>query len=506
LASCHAGDERQGLRHAIKELGDECGLPIWVAEADCPGLLPKSGVDQLQTVDVCMAAISQAQTFIAVLDGSLGTNLDPYGRNLETSYIEMELFHAAFLGKPVHVFGIGRIADQSPAGRLLNILQFAYPDTTRTDVDHPKDVLREVRRLLDAERRWKRQPRFMARRARNLVGALGRSRHLDWDNHRLWQELRFLDGMTAGGRLPDLDAIGVLLDEAERSVGSERKIARAWMAIRELMTAPYTEAVDPRILSLWDRALSRWASWSAWYGMHAHLFLGHPAALGSLSIVRSRLAAAGRRQTDTDGHTASLNGAFASCYYSLSKMAPRLHQQSYLERAQRYVDEGLADSSAPHSSGLRALSGSIALRRGDVQGAIHHFETALAVAERSLCSDARAGELRAELGWAQVRAFATKVGVANLRRGVKEMMTGHQAGFIVRGKKKLALGLATRLDFRGSLAEMMDAYSIADEHQLEGQLDTLLRAGAGLGHLLEGCGVSVATRREDAGPRDPGIM
>ena len=153
LASRYAGDEQQSLRRQISELGREVDLPVWVAEVEQPDLA--SGKDQLQVVDVCMAAISKARTLIAVVDGSLGTSLDPYGQTLVASYIEMELFQAALLGKPVYVFGIGRIDDESPTGRLLKILQFAYPKTTRTNVDGPREVLSEVRRLLAAEkRRW----------------------------------------------------------------------------------------------------------------------------------------------------------------------------------------------------------------------------------------------------------------------------------------------------------------------------------------------------------------
>jgi hypothetical protein len=500
LASRYSGDERQNLRRDIKELGDEFGLPIWVAEIDGPDLPARPGVEQLDVVDACMAAISRARTLIAVVDGSLGTSLDPYGGTLVASYVEMELFQAAFLGKPVYVFGVGRIDDDSPTGRLLKILQFAYPDTTRTNVDGPGEVLSEVRRVLFAQARRKWLPRLQLPRRRALVGALGMNRHFDWTNEHLWQELKLLDGTLAvgpGGRSPDLESIDALLDNAESSVGSERKIARAWMAIRELMAAPYSETTDPRILALWDRALGRWAAWSAWYGMHAHLFLGHPAALGSLSVVRSRLEAAGSRRTEVNGHTASLNGAFASCYYSLSKMAPRSHRLSYLARAERYVNEGLARESSRASSGLHALLGSIALQRRDSRGAIQHYETALAISECSSdADDAKAGELRAELGWAQVHAGATKVGVANLRRGVSEMTKSHPPGFIVRGKKKLALGLATRLDFLGTFTEFMEARDIANEHQLEGQLDVTLRIGSRLGDLLENLGIPLTRRRD----------
>src|SRR5262249_54491571 len=107
---------------------------------------------------------------------------------------------------------------------------------------------------------------------------------------------------------------------------------------------------------------------------------------------------------------------------------------------------------------------------------------------------ASVGEARSELGWAQVRAGATKTGVANLREGVRLMARAHQAGFVVRGKKKLALGLLARLDLRGSFRELMEARDMAVQHQLEGQMDALLRTGSGLGDILQEFGFRISTR------------
>lgn len=338
LASPYAGSEQQGLRRDIAKLGRDFGLPIWVAEVERPDLAPASGVDQLEVVDACMAAIAQARSLIAVVDGSMGTHLDPHGHGLVASHIEMELFQAAFLGKRVHVFGIGRIDDQSPAGRLLKILQFAYSGTTRTNVDGPQEVLSEIRRLLLAEKgRW--LPRLELRRGQMLVGALGTSRHVDWTNERLWQELRFLDGALAvGSRSP-----------ADRVLGNVEK------------------GRDGR-------------------------------GIGARRCVRSCRHRAGRRPP--------------------------------VGTARRRVSPGRRDG---RGTGGHALS---------------------------------------------------------------LMRTGHGPGFVVRGKKKLALGLATRLDLRGTFAELMEARDIAKDHQLEGQLDVTLRVGARFGDFLQDLGLPIARRQD----------
>lgn len=490
LASRH--HDHTKLRKSIWQLGEQHRLPVWVAEIAQPGLRAMSRSDQLKVADACMRAIAEVSIVIFVTDGSAGTHLDPYGQTLVASYVEMELFQAALKGKPVHVFSVGRIADDTPMGRLLGILGSAFPNTTRTNIDNSAALLTAVERLLRAaarEQRLKWLPHLSASRRRALVSVLGIRRHQDWNNARLWQELRFLDGKLDDGLArPDPDGVAQLLDEADAATGSEPRIARAWMAIRELMGAPFETTNDARLLQLWDRALGRWASWTAWYGLHAHLLLGHPAALGSLSIVRSRLEAMGR-SGEANGHTASLNGAFASCYYSLSKMAPRAHAASYLARADRYLEEGLARAADPHLAGLEALRGSIALRRRARRQAVAHFETALALCDRVPDGEIRAAEIRAELGWAQVCNGDRRAGVANLRQGVREMTGRHDPGFVVRGRKKLALGLASQCHFGDSFAELCAARDLAVDHQLEGQLDHLLRYGSRIGDLLGSVGL-----------------
>lgn len=314
-----------------------------------------------------------------------------------------------------------------------------------------------------------------------FVGCLADKRHLDWGNSRLGQEIHFLDrAFDTEIKRPDPSLVKSLLNQAERSDGQQLKLARVWAAIRLLMGVPYTVVQHPEYLRLWDQALGRWASHAAWYGMHAHLFLGHQAALGSLMEVRRRLIS-----VQANGHTASADGALASCYYSLSKIAPRAQRGSFLERAALYVDQGLAMTTKTKHSGLCAIRGSINLLRGMTTSAIEDYEAALRLIQPGIGSESRAGSLLTELGWAELRTGRFSEGLAHLRQGVALMkQVDGGPGFLVRGQRKLAYGLAICGHFPSSFRELREANEIANIHQLEDQINLPMRMAGSLAEIL----------------------
>jgi hypothetical protein len=122
LASPWATQEMKDLRADIHQLGALYNLPIWVAECEREDLRPENGFLPFSIVDECMAAIRLARNFIFIADGTYGTALNILDRSLTCSYIEMEIFQAAILQRPVHLICIGEIAPASPLGGLLKIL------------------------------------------------------------------------------------------------------------------------------------------------------------------------------------------------------------------------------------------------------------------------------------------------------------------------------------------------------------------------------------------------
>jgi hypothetical protein len=401
LASPWATAELKSLRSEIHQMGKAYALPIWVAECEKPHMRPESGLLPFAIVDECMAAIRQARKFIFIADGSFGTALRIVDRSLVCSYIEMEIFQAAIRQLPVHVIRLGEITAESPLARLLEILKRSFQEISQAQAHSPNHALSIVEHMLKSEKSASRRLLSMKRAAkyiRGLTGSLALQRHRDWANVRLGRELGFLDDrFDVGMRRPDPDLVKAILADASRSTKTEQKLARTWSAIRELMGAPYFDPAASEYLPLWDRALSGWATDVAWYGMHAHLFLGHQAALGALLKIREREGTPSL--PDAVGHTSCLAGALGSCYYSLSKIAPPTHAVSFLERSAKYVESGLNTEPEVHRSGLMALRGSIHLRKGAVGKAVDDYREALKCAERQPGMDARKGELLAELGW-----------------------------------------------------------------------------------------------------------
>lgn len=252
-----------------------------------------------------------------------------------------------------------------------------------------------------------------------------------------------------------------------------------------LMHHHYLSSSDQRALKLWEDALRSWSKFAGWRGLHAHLWLGHVAALGSLVSVLDRR---GRSLTRVDGieHADNLGGAFASVYYSLSKIAPRNLAESFLSRSTLYVEHGLNSVERPFRSGLYAIRGSINLRRGDAKLAIEDYRRACDLAEAHGHGEQRIGELYAELGWAELRLGQFSAGRSHIEQGVSAMDdAGAGPGFRVRGKRKLAVARASKFALRGAYQSALSARDPIQEHGLFDQMDITIRTADRIQRLID---------------------
>lgn len=477
LCSTFGEDGMPELRREIYVLGENHGLPIWVSEFCDPELRPGEALTDLDIIDGCMDAVRASHRLFLVTTGAFGTSLSHNERHLTSSYVEMELFQGAILERPIHVLVVGDIDTGSRLGQLLRMLELSFPQRFLANVDSKREVAVEIERVLSSVKRPVARTRVGAR---NFVGTLASIRHRDWDNVALGDEIQFLDGVfDEQARRPDKDHVKLLLSEADRATGMQRRIARVWLAIRELMSAPFNKPEGVEYLELWHNALGKWSSFAAWSGLHAHVFLGHLAALGSIYTIRQRLKDRGIH-ADEGRHTTSTDGAFASCYYSLSKLAPQKQAEKFLSRSCLYVEQGLAQTPRAKRAGLHAIRGSAYLRKGNVSGAIADYQSALQIAEEANAGDAVCGEYLAELGWAEVRRGKVWIGRKHLEEGVR-LMHSADPGFVVRGKRKLAFANIVTGRFRAGGEEAAEALRLAERHQLNGQLNSTLRLAARLG-------------------------
>lgn len=334
IASTWANPRMRKLWSDLYLMGKERKRTIWVAEYAAPELRQENGYNQLEIADRCLKEIDHSEHFIMLLDGGIGSHVSMLDRESASTFIELELFQAVMRERAIHVLVIGNLSDDALGRRLLDLASFGVK-CEMTQVPSHGAAFDAIGRILA-------MPRLLAAlRPRGnrqfLSGHLAITRHRDFTNQRLFEEIEFLRGepFIVSNIKPDLDLVRSFLDDARSQTHTNRKMSRTWLALRSLMYLHYRDARDARALSLWEEALRVWSDFSAWRGHHAHLWLGHIAALGSLKAVIERQ---GKPLTEVMGaeHSQNLSGALASVYYSLSKIAPHKISRSFLDRGTLY--------------------------------------------------------------------------------------------------------------------------------------------------------------------------
>src|SRR5206468_2514791 len=148
-------------------------------------------------------------------------------------------------------------------------------------------LVRELGRVLQCH-----QVRFWARS--NATRIRGRLVGGFFEARGQRSELLWLGGKyESRAKAPDREQITeVLLPEVERAADHERKLARVWLVLRELMAIPPDDSrtgLRHEFLPLWNRALGVWSGTAAWLGLHGHIHLGGLAGLNSMAQVRAQL-------------------------------------------------------------------------------------------------------------------------------------------------------------------------------------------------------------------------
>lgn len=485
IASTWASSEMKKLRSDVHHMGQERKRLVWIAEIAAPELRQENGYNQLEIADRCLEEIDRSEHFIMLLDGGIGSHVSVLDRESASTFIELELFQAVMRERAIHLIVIGNLSEGALGRRLLELVSFGVKCEV-TEVQSHGAALNAVSRILST-------PRLLATlrprgNRQSLSGHLAMTRHRDFTNQRLFDEIEFLRGQPfiVSDVKPDLDLVRSFLDDARNQAHSNRKMSRTWLALRSLMHIHYRDSSDARALSLWEEALRIWSNFSAWRGHHAHLWLGHIASLGSLKAVVERQ---GRPLTEVIGveHSENLSGALGSVYYSLSKIAPRKLSRSFLDRGTLYLQHGIATVEEGHLSNLYAALGSHDLLRRHVDDAVKHYRLAIELAERFHHSDQRKGELLAELGWAEVKQGERSTGRKRIDEGVRLMIaSGASPGFVARGLRKQAAAEIRTFHVVRAYGATRKASAIIDQHGLLDQRDILIRTSDRVHEALTG--------------------
>ncbi|RLA51954.1 MAG: hypothetical protein DRR42_08925 [Gammaproteobacteria bacterium] len=475
LASTWLSYELLTLRKKIHAYGSEVSFPIWVAEVEEPELNPQNGYLPIEIVDRCLEEVEKADRFYLIIDGSFGTLVDVEGRESPASFIELELFHAVMHEKTIYLIQIGEVDESTEIMKLVRSLSFGLKQRIMRVRSHEEafdcfvnslnrsSAFEQIRRLGDKSQ---------------LSGNLALKKHNDFANKRIFSEIQFMKGdpVTLSSSEGDLDLASELLTLANNEIHSNHKMSRTWLALRCLMHHHYNQSKDPVALGLWEKALKNWSSFAGWKGLHAHLWLGHIATLGSLYIVRGKQGLPPNKAGQS-GHSDIIGGAFASVYYSLSKVSPKKMSTSFLSRSRLYLDYELSSAEETSKSGLYLIQGSVNLQERRLKDASDSYRNAINIIEEHKLGEARLGEALAELGWAETRRGKLLNGRSMIYEGVTLMRNGGaDAGPLARGMRKLAAAQLLTLNLSGALDTATSASSLIETHGLQDQRDLTIRS------------------------------
>jgi tetratricopeptide (TPR) repeat protein len=467
ISSVTYGNE--DLRERLHQLGNLKIPHVWVAEKDNRKLakIPPFN-DPLVIVDSLLDELAQSDLMIVVLGNSNrkdpgrdhGSLIPISGKISNVSYFEIELYQAALMGKPLRLF-VTPGFDPSPRMRaFLRLLRPYFPEES-WQVSPDDKIIEDVESLIEGRVSVIRSP---------LIG-------LSTFVEKLWQsgrdDMLFLDGKfdeSRSGKTPDLDVIENALSQnvfnlSGNPVTHDKRLARAWIALRELMGVSYLDSNNKEYLDLWNRALTRWSEPAAWYGLHGHMLMGCLTAINSTAIVREQLRSHPNRKNLSFAQLQDPGGAKASALYSIGKLLPYWWQRrKVFNTALNTINTALA-SEQSDVSGLKSIRASINLRLYRFGRAVEDYEAALKLRRSHDESDGRIGESMVELGFAYMLSLSFFKGRSYMEEGIKLLSNAGRDEFLMRAKRKLAFAYRVTLRKSDALREEKEARELADKRR-----------------------------------------
>ncbi len=466
-------DEPLPIRQRIWALGEAYGRPVWAADFPPLRRARLSGLASLDRLDECLRNIQRSQIFICLLHKRHGSSVEIPGttEKWRASYFELEIFEAVLLGKPIYVFESDIFAPEQPLQELLNTLGPALklPDRRRSD----DAIVKEVERLLAGDvlpNKVDSSPPRQYESIRRLVRSFARGRGSGRTHLTDRPELELLGGRFQADTAPEAAKVERAIAEARAESNKLERLTRLWIAIRELAGAPYGKRGFDGFLPLWNAALGEWANAGSWFGLHAHLYMGCLAALGSMERVRAALRDS--KVTMPDSLRIAPHGALASEFYAMAKyLPPGKWHNSALSLAGEHIDGALKRRGGDRAGQL-SIRASIRLARGDVARAVADYRRVLSIRTAESEGSDYIGDAESELGFAMLSGRGRTKGVAYQECGVERLTkVGNRPGLLVRAKRKLAIGYVETGDFQAAVEQLAGASDVAIE---AGLLDQLL--------------------------------
>ena len=266
-----------GLRKRLLEVRETLPVSLWTYEHVWGGSISELPPDADTIIDRCFAGIKACDLFVFILTGRHGSGAAFVEDRITASYLELELFAAAVLRKPILVLHYAGREPEPALHDTISILRRAFEPSAYV-VDDEKALFV---RFQDTCRELARGSTGGSGHAAAVLpeGLSRRRTRDDMEADLTDPRLLFLDGemRSRNGKLNARKAEALIHQVAagERGNAAARRVLphgaslfRLWAAMRELMDEHGRAMHDPTLAPLLDRALGLWATKASWFGLH----------------------------------------------------------------------------------------------------------------------------------------------------------------------------------------------------------------------------------------------
>lgn len=462
------GDQKYvPLRKRIIDNRDTLPVSLWAYDIFWPkgSEINKPGADMI--IDRCFDGIRSCDLFVFLLTGRHGSGVEYLNDPVRASYLELELFSASMLRKPMLILHIRGHEPEIPLKDTVSLLHRAFSSSEYVidDEDGLYSYFLQACQRLTSEM-WRPVSH------RGLIQlpdwlSVQRTRK-SFDDDLSDPRLRFLDGRIStlkgdgnterARQLLDQVASGVRrYADTQRLMPHGASLFRLWTAMRELMADKSTRG-DPLVAPLWDRALGLWAGKASWFGLHGHLWLG-PLAAVNLQIELRRTMAVQPAFCDTQDIREPL-GARASAIYSIAQRMRTRSRKLYHYRQTIMLATQAIERDPNAQQGSRSIRAH-ALMQTALLGyvwrlweAADDFKQSLKLRESVGLMSASVGQAKVDLGFCSVLIGRPRSGMALLQEGIALMRcydSPNDKAFLAHGLRKLER--AARLLCRRNVAD-----------------------------------------------------
>ncbi|HEX8621138.1 MAG TPA: hypothetical protein VF718_04140 [Allosphingosinicella sp.] len=343
------------------------------------------------------------------------TALTAYG-----TYLEIEVFFAIALKKPIILFREIGVTLEPPLEQLLAVAE-------RSGAVHHEEHIRRAelpRKAVDAYKRVSTSMRSPLARFTTFL-ALGRDPRIDYRKVE-----PFLYGLSLPNdrRKPNLDVHDELFRGGQDpSLSLSDRMTRLWLALQELMPFRSDIEDDPELAGRWQGSLDAWGSCASWFGLHSHL------------AVSPLIAQAERARLFESRPALRLPvpyGPLSSARYSMARRQVLGRRRS--AEMDRVVDEArmAIASGGGDEAGARSIIGFALLQNIRPGAAIEQFQLSLEL-RKAQGDEGLVGEGLADLGLARFLSGHPWKGTELLAEGVDMLGRSDRHGFHLRTMKKL---------------------------------------------------------------------